>query len=181
MLATPGGSPLGVPRWLNELRIAEKNGSKSAENGPNRPRTVPNQPPFVGAPGTVLGPFPPHDQPENGSFSRVLCQQFNSGIAVTKIRFSERFQTFAKSISAPNRPLWRSRAAKTTFQGSEKLNCAANVEKRLPATRLTGNIFLCERLLPPCKIFLCNAQNCGGGRRSTVSLTLQKLFDIPIF
>ena len=48
---------------------------------------------------------PPHDRPENGSFSNVLCQRFNSRIAAGKIRFSELFQAFAKSISAPNQAL----------------------------------------------------------------------------
>ena len=38
---------------------------------------------FVGA--------PPHDRPENGSFSGILCQRFNSRIAAVKIRFSELF------------------------------------------------------------------------------------------
>ena len=55
----------------------------------------------------LLGPswgFP-HDRPENGSFSGILCQRFNSRIAAVKIRFSELFQAFVKSISAPNQAL----------------------------------------------------------------------------
>ena len=55
----------------------------------------------------LLGPSwgPPHDRPENGSFSNALCQRFNSRIAAVKIRFSELFQAFARSISAPNQAL----------------------------------------------------------------------------
>ena len=165
------GDPRWVPPWGSQMAERALNSRKRPRRAPNRLKTVQTGPERLQTSRLSwepLGPswVPPHDQPENGSFSSVLCQQFNSGITAAKIRLSERFQTFAKSISAPNRPLWRSRAAKTTFQSSEKLNCAANVEKRLPATRLAGNSFLCERLLPPCKIFLCNAQNYGGGWRS---------------
>ena len=54
---------------------------------------------------------PPHDRAENGSFSNVLCQQFNSRIVAVEIRFAGLFQAFVSSISAPDSArIWPRRA-----------------------------------------------------------------------
>ena len=60
-------------------------------------RVLPLRLSFCGLPGVPL-----HDRPENCSFSAILCQRFNSRIAAVKLRFLERFETFARSISAPS-------------------------------------------------------------------------------
>ena len=127
---------LNRPRTAqNRLQTSPKrpkttqNGSKPAQNGPKRFETsLKRSSAFRTAPAPLqnfgrfkigrhsafclswkpLGPpwGPPHDRPENGSFSDVLCQRFNSRIAAVKIRFLGLFQAFVKSISAPNRAFW---------------------------------------------------------------------------
>ena len=93
-----------------------------------------------------LGPSwgrPAHERPENGSFSNVLCQRFNSRIAAVKIRFSELFQAFAKSISALNQALLRSQATKTAFRSFRKAKLSLKCRKTASgSTRPTGKIVL---------------------------------------